>query len=104
MTGLLVVAASGLAREALAVERLLGRYPRVVVLDDDPRLWGSEVAGHPDRFRHLRGGSLRRRVVQRLEGLHLLRPERATERLTPERLDGRLQARCLYIMRQATRY
>jgi sugar O-acyltransferase (sialic acid O-acetyltransferase NeuD family) len=47
MTGLLVVAASGLAREALAVERQLGRYSGVVVLDDDPRRWGTELAGHP---------------------------------------------------------
>ncbi|WP_185996046.1 NeuD/PglB/VioB family sugar acetyltransferase [Nocardioides campestrisoli] len=47
MTGLLVVAASGLAREVLAVESQLGRYPRIAVLDDDRTLWGSELAGHP---------------------------------------------------------
>ncbi|WP_101523656.1 acetyltransferase [Nocardioides houyundeii] len=47
MTGLLVVAASGLAREVLAVERQLRRYPRIAVLDDDPALWGTKLGGHP---------------------------------------------------------
>ena len=47
MTGLVLAAASGLAREVLAVEELLGRFDDVVVLDDDPAVWGNEVAGHP---------------------------------------------------------
>lgn len=47
MTGLVLVAASGLAREVLAVEELLGRFDEVVVLDDDPATWGSELAGRP---------------------------------------------------------
>jgi sugar O-acyltransferase (sialic acid O-acetyltransferase NeuD family) len=44
---LAVVAASGLAREALAVEGVLDPHDRVVVLDDDPARWGGEVRGHP---------------------------------------------------------
>jgi sugar O-acyltransferase (sialic acid O-acetyltransferase NeuD family) len=44
-TTLAVVAASGLAREALAVPGFLDRYDRVVVLDDDPARWGGDLAG-----------------------------------------------------------
>ena len=47
MSALLVVAAGGLAREALAVVALTGEHDEVRVLDDDPRLWGSSVAGQP---------------------------------------------------------
>ncbi len=47
MSSLLVVAAGGLAREALAVVALTGQYDEVRVLDDDRRLWGSSVSGHP---------------------------------------------------------
>lgn len=45
MTGLVLAAASGLAREVLAVEELLGRFDDVVVVDDDPATWGRELAG-----------------------------------------------------------
>ena len=47
MKTLALVAASGLAREALAVPGVLDHYDRVAVLDDDPERWGSELAGHP---------------------------------------------------------
>jgi sugar O-acyltransferase (sialic acid O-acetyltransferase NeuD family) len=45
MSRLAIVTASGLAREALAVERELGRRSSIAILDDDPRLWGSSVDG-----------------------------------------------------------
>ena len=41
----MLVAASGLAREAIAVERLVGRYDDVRVLDDDAARWGTAVDG-----------------------------------------------------------
>jgi sugar O-acyltransferase (sialic acid O-acetyltransferase NeuD family) len=47
MTTLILVAASGLAREVLAVERELGRFPKVCVVDDNPGLWGTTIAGLP---------------------------------------------------------
>jgi sugar O-acyltransferase (sialic acid O-acetyltransferase NeuD family) len=47
MRTLVVVAASGLAREALAVEGVAAAYDRVAVVDDDPARWGTEVSGHP---------------------------------------------------------
>lgn len=47
MSSLLVVAASGLAREALAVVALTGAFDDVRLVDDDPRLWGTHVMGHP---------------------------------------------------------
>jgi sugar O-acyltransferase (sialic acid O-acetyltransferase NeuD family) len=47
MNRLVLVAASGLAREALAVERALGRFARIRVLDDDSALWGSRLDGEP---------------------------------------------------------
>jgi sugar O-acyltransferase (sialic acid O-acetyltransferase NeuD family) len=58
MTELVLVAASGLAREVLAVERSLGRYSGFLFLDDDPRTWGSRIADAPvvgglDRLRDL---------------------------------------------------
>lgn len=43
--GILLVAAGGLAREALAAERVLGRFRTVHLLDDDPSLWGTTVGG-----------------------------------------------------------
>jgi sugar O-acyltransferase (sialic acid O-acetyltransferase NeuD family) len=47
MTELVLVAAGGLAREVLAVERALGRYSGFLFLDDDPRTWGSRIADAP---------------------------------------------------------
>jgi sugar O-acyltransferase (sialic acid O-acetyltransferase NeuD family) len=46
MSTLVVVAASGLAREVLAVPGLLRDHHRVVVLDDDPARWSESLAGH----------------------------------------------------------
>lgn len=45
MRTLVLVAASGLAREVLEIERRVGRYDRYVVVDDDVRLWGTIVSG-----------------------------------------------------------
>lgn len=42
---LLLVAASGLAREVLAAECARGRRGHVRVLDDDPDRWGGDLAG-----------------------------------------------------------
>ncbi len=47
MRRLLLIAASGLAREVLAVERRLQRFTRVRVLDDDESRWGTELDGEP---------------------------------------------------------
>ncbi|WP_141014147.1 DapH/DapD/GlmU-related protein [Nocardioides sambongensis] len=47
MRRLLLVAASGLAREVLAVERRLGVYADVHVVDDDEGRWGSDLDGVP---------------------------------------------------------
>jgi sugar O-acyltransferase (sialic acid O-acetyltransferase NeuD family) len=44
---LLLIAASGLAREVIAVERSLGRYDELFLLDDDPALQGTAVDGVP---------------------------------------------------------
>lgn len=44
---LLLVAASGLAREVLALERAAGRVTHVTVVDDDPSLWGTTLDGAP---------------------------------------------------------
>lgn len=43
MAGLILVAASGLAREVLSVEAVVGGYDDRVIVDDDRRLWGSEL-------------------------------------------------------------
>lgn len=45
--GLVLVAASGLAREALAVVRAADPRVRVAVLDDAPERWGTELDGVP---------------------------------------------------------
>jgi len=80
VNGLLLIAASGLAREALTVERMLGRFDRIGILDDDPGRWGAEVHGVPVLGRvDLVGeyvdhaivvcvgkGSVRRAIVERL--------------------------------------
>ncbi len=47
MSGLLLVAAGGLAREVLNVERASGRRRPVRLLDDDPSLWGHTVSEAP---------------------------------------------------------
>ncbi len=69
MTGLLVVAASGLAREVLAVESQLGRYPRIAVLDDDPDAVGQRAGRAPGGGRHRP-----RRRVPRPRRARLCRP------------------------------
>jgi sugar O-acyltransferase (sialic acid O-acetyltransferase NeuD family) len=45
MGGILLVAASGLARESLAVVRALAPHREVRVLDDDASLWGTSMDG-----------------------------------------------------------
>lgn len=47
MKRLLLIAASGLAREVLAVERRLQQFTRVRVLDDDESRWGDTLDGEP---------------------------------------------------------
>lgn len=81
MTTLALIAASGLAREVLAVPDVLDHYDEVAVLDDDPIRWGGELGGHPilvggidrvvdlDRARVLvcaGSGRTRRAIVARL--------------------------------------
>ena len=80
MTGHLLVGASGLAREALAVAHILKGHASVHVVDDDQRLWGTRhgaapVLGGLDLVSGLPGhvvtvavgkGTARRRIVQRL--------------------------------------
>lgn len=82
MQRLLLVAAGGLARETLAVERARGRYDAIRLLDDDPRLWGSTMGGIPvaggleevkrddaDVVVCAGRGAVRRRLVSRLREL-----------------------------------
>ena len=45
MSVLLLLAASGLAREVIAVERQGGHYDEIFLLDDDPALQGTAVDG-----------------------------------------------------------
>lgn len=80
MTLLVVVAASGLAREVIAVEEQAGRYDDIIVVDDDPQRWGAtvggarvvgpvEVAAEPgdhDIVVCAGSGIVRRRIVRRL--------------------------------------
>lgn len=47
MSALVLIAASGLAREVIALERALGRYDDLFLLDDDPALQGTVVDGVP---------------------------------------------------------
>ncbi len=47
MSKLILVAASGLAREVLAIEAAAGRFDQVLLVDDDPALWGRTVGGRP---------------------------------------------------------
>jgi sugar O-acyltransferase (sialic acid O-acetyltransferase NeuD family) len=65
MSTLVVVAASGLAREALAVPGALDAHDHVVIVDDDPGRWGGEHAGFPV----LEGGLDRVTTVQDSEVL-----------------------------------
>jgi sugar O-acyltransferase (sialic acid O-acetyltransferase NeuD family) len=44
---LILVAASGLAREVLTVVRDSGPFTGIRVLDDDPQRWGTELDGEP---------------------------------------------------------
>ncbi|WP_110182446.1 NeuD/PglB/VioB family sugar acetyltransferase [Nocardioides solisilvae] len=97
MSGLLLLAASGLAREVLAVPGLLQRHASVTLLDDDPARWGTEVHGHPVRGGlELAGeypdhrllvcvgrGAARRAVVRRLHGLGV-RPDRYATVVHPD--------------------
>lgn len=82
MRDLVLVAASGLAREVLEVERDAGRYRRILLVDDDPRLWDTRVDGAPvvgpvERAADLDAdllvcagrGTARRDLVRRLAGL-----------------------------------
>lgn len=45
MSALVLIAASGLAREVIALERSLRRYDEIFLLDDDPALQGTAVDG-----------------------------------------------------------
>jgi sugar O-acyltransferase (sialic acid O-acetyltransferase NeuD family) len=47
MSKLVLIAASGLAREVLTVVRESGEFREVTVLDDDPGAWGTELDGEP---------------------------------------------------------
>jgi sugar O-acyltransferase (sialic acid O-acetyltransferase NeuD family) len=83
MSRLVLVGDSGLAREVLATERLLGRYTTVAMLDDDPKRWGRtvdgaevigpvELAAEPsvgDVLICIGAGASRRVVVERLSAM-----------------------------------
>jgi len=89
---LIVVAASGLAREVLATERELRRSTHIRVVDDDPAMWGTVFAGHPvvGGLNHLSAyddhhvlvcagqGRVRRDIVRRLAALGVTRERYAT--------------------------
>jgi sugar O-acyltransferase (sialic acid O-acetyltransferase NeuD family) len=89
MSDLILVGASGLAREVLAVERSHGTHDRIAVVDDDPRTWGDLVGDAPvlggldEVGRHpgaevvvcIGGGQVRRDVVRRLADVGV-RPDR----------------------------
>jgi sugar O-acyltransferase (sialic acid O-acetyltransferase NeuD family) len=89
---LLIVAASGLAREVLAVERRLGRTTRLRILDDDPSRWETIMDGVPvvgglscvtsyadHQLLICAGrGTARRDIVRRLAALGVTRERYAT--------------------------
>jgi sugar O-acyltransferase (sialic acid O-acetyltransferase NeuD family) len=89
VTGLVIIAASGLAAEAIAACRAVGRHGDIVILDDNPALRGTSVSEVPvvgrleDVTRHPHDdvlvcaghGSVRRTLVHRLDLLGV-RPER----------------------------
>lgn len=82
MSVLVLLAASGLAREVIAVERSLRRYDELYLLDDDPALEGTRVDGvsvlgptalaadeiDGDLLICAGSGQARRRIAQRLAG------------------------------------
>lgn len=92
MTGLLLVAASGLAREVVAAVRSGTTACLVAVLDDDEQLWGSDLdgvrvaGGLEDVKRYDTAsvvvcagrGAVRRRLVERLAGLGMTDDRYAT--------------------------
>lgn len=96
MTGLLLVGASGLAREATAVAVLMRRGGPISIVDDNPATWGtlhglapvlgsvdlvSDVVDH-EVVLTLGSGHLRRRVAVRLEMLGV-DPDRYTSLIHP---------------------
>ena len=97
MRTLALVAASGLAREVLEVERAIGRYRRFLLVDDDPGLWetwidGVPVVGPVEQAASLEDsdllvcagrGSTRRGLVRRLAALGVT-PGRYTQCWHPE--------------------
>jgi sugar O-acyltransferase (sialic acid O-acetyltransferase NeuD family) len=97
MTGLMLVAAGGLAREVMTVVRGDERFESVRVLDDAPSTWGSVVGGarvvgalellveYPDhRFLVCAGhGRTRRRLVERLTALGVT-PDRYVSVVHPD--------------------
>ncbi|TFD52123.1 acetyltransferase [Cryobacterium frigoriphilum] len=96
MVELLLVGASGLAREVLSVIRAAGAVDTVGMLDDSPQLWGTRLAGvpvlgslatvaeHPDAQLVLcvGQGTARARIVERLadSGVTALRFARVVHR------------------------
>ncbi|WP_426241955.1 NeuD/PglB/VioB family sugar acetyltransferase [Nocardioides sp. LHG3406-4] len=92
MNGLLLVAASGLARETLVVEQLLERFDSFHVVDDDPDRWGTSldsvpVVGGLELVREYADhavlvcagrGAVRRSLVARLAELGVTRDRYAT--------------------------
>ena len=107
MNKLILVAAGGLAREVLAIEAALGRFDQILLVDDDPALWGRTIGGRPvvggvDLVLEFEDyhvlvcagrGSRRRSIVERLlsMGIHRDRdtgglPLPVTERLTDNTL------------------
>lgn len=99
MSGLLLVGASGLAREALAVALILREHTPMHVVDDDERLWGTlhgpaPVLGGPELVGELADhavvvavgkGTVRRCIVQRL----------AANGVTPDRYTSIVHRRLL---------
>ncbi len=89
MSSLVLLGASGLAREVIAMERMLRRYDDVLVLDDAPDLWGTRLDGvevvgpievvaeqvEGDLLLCTGSGAARRRIARRLRGLGVT-PER----------------------------
>jgi sugar O-acyltransferase (sialic acid O-acetyltransferase NeuD family) len=99
MTGRLIVGASGLTREALAVVQILGEHTPVQVVDDDQRLWGTchgqaPVLGGLDLVGDLPDHAVtvgvgksvaRRRIVHRLAA-HGVTPDRYASIVHPRLL------------------